>query len=276
MIELCKKPEIFEYEDIIHFMNDMQQYLSTALGRSNFWMVKQAGFKSPGYLNTILTKKRRLSLKAAEKFAVAFELKGIEKEYFMLLCQIQLTTEKEKSESLRQSLKHLQLRYRTISFSDAAIEGTLNPISIFVLEWMAAQNGAVPAAELKSLLAEDHQDAERIFSEIVGLGLIFETADGWVRSGKTFKTAPELSRKQTQNFHLQMLERAKSSVENVPVEERFLQSLVIGLSEEEYQELKALVRGFVEKVNDQMSNKLTKDRQIYQVGVQVFPFSIKR
>jgi len=276
MIELCKKPEIFEYEDIILFMNDMQQYLSTALGRSNLWMVKKAGFKSPGYLNTILQKKRRLSLKGAEKFAIAFELKGVEKEYFLLLCRIQLARHKSDKEFLQQNLKHLQLRYRTISFSDAAIEVTLNPISIFVLEWMATQKEAVSEAELKSLLAEEREEAERIFAEIVALELIFKTAEGWMRSGKTFKTAAELSRKQTQSFHLEMLDRAKSSIEHIAVEDRFLQSLVIGLSEDEYQELKGMVRGFVEKINDQMSNKLTKNRQIYQVGVQVFPFSIKR
>ncbi len=271
------KPNIQNYHDYLEFLKDWTEYLKEQeSGFSLRKLAKEAGIAS-GYLPMCFSRKRNLSLKFFEKIKPFLKLSTKEKRFLDLLRTI---AESEIPKERVQALTDLQKLndYQENHHSELEAHQYLS-------RWYyVAIRELVNLPEFKSEPAWIQERLRgRISQKEIAEGIQFLIKYEFILkspSGK-FKVAEkqlscheDVYKISLGEFHRQMLDIAKNSIDDVSRDERILLGHTVALNKEQYDKVQAILREAINKI-ETVDNTSQPGTEVYQIEVAAFPLTKK-
>ncbi|MBO9665324.1 MAG: TIGR02147 family protein [Bdellovibrio sp.] len=269
-----QKPQVMYYVDYHRFLQDWyDHHKEHARGFSFGTWATQCGFKSRSFLQQVAAKKRNLSPESLPQILKSLELTEEEAQYFELLVRYSDATTIQTKEYFFQKI--LKLNKKQFNNHVRDVYGFLsNPktprvhllLSLEPLQCTAdyiAHTCNIPLPEVQDILAN-----------IANCGLAkFDTeTQCWSTTHLDLKIPTEISNDAIQAFHYHSLMEAQNAI-TLPPKERHLETLLMTLKDEEYQDLKQDIDQFLNFLSAKYSSKDLGGARIFQMNLNVIPTS---
>lgn len=266
---------VMEYNNFRLFMRD---FYSERKDRSGFtWrdFAKAAGYSSPVFLKLVCDGKANLSEVGIERVAQAMGLVGIDLQYFRLLVifnQSKDSTEKKK----------IYKEMRTLA-SDNSVklvgedeydyyETWRNPV---LRELAPKMKGATPAKMAEQFeFGVNTAEVKKSLNQLQDLGLLKKDKEGnFVQESKSITTGSlDVTSLAIRDMHRQMGNLAVKSLDEVPVNERDVSGMTLGVSEIAYQKIVQEIADFRRRIGA-IAMEDSGNERVYRMNVQFFPLT---
>lgn len=265
---------IFEFSDYHHFFKAFYQYSKTTKRYFSYrYLARRSGVAASLFI-AVMTGKRRISPAIAKKYAAGMELTARETDYLLALVDFERArTHAQKNDSFsrivrlrgQSKIKFLdadQYEYFSRWYHSAIREMISLPFFKEDPIWIA--NILQPAINVKQ--------ADRSLKLLQRLNLVQRDENGLLRvTSKAISSEYEMKTLSLRNFSLEMIDRARESLENVPVEKREISGLTMGVSDECIERIKQRIRIFKEELISMIVDDKNESKSVYQMNVQFFP-----
>ncbi len=271
------KPSIYQFTDYRKFLKSYYLfYKNKEVGFSYRAMSQQFGFTSPNYLKLIIDGDRHIGKNAIEKITTGLELKKIEREYFSYLVHFS----KAKNEVDRNwyfgQLARLRSGKVATTIEDTQYAYYENWYNCVVRELVVGMNinnidfGAIARRVSPPI---HHKQARQSVHLLEELHFIESDEYGKYRhSSPVINTGNEISSYAVKQYHRDMIEFGKNSIDNFPREQREIASVTAKVSEKGFQNIKRRIQEFREELLHMINEDENVDR-IAQINFQLFPVS---
>lgn len=263
------------YREYIQDFYDEQKILNSLTWQS---FAEKAGFTSASHLKLICQAKANLSDEGIEQTAKSMNLVGYEKDYFEKLVhfnQAKLTAEKIKA---FEEIAAIANKYKAKLIS--------GDMFAYLSDW---QNVVVrEIAPLSPPNTKTSNIARQLYPEITAAqagkslrflekaGMLEKQEDGtFVQTDKVLTTGDQdVTSIALRNYHRTMAEFALNAIDNVPMDERNVSEIVVGVSKEVYQQITQEISDFRKRILALAMSSKNVDR-IYCMQTNLFPVSHK-
>lgn len=266
---------VMEYQNFRLFMRDF--YAERKLRSGFTWrdFAKAAGYSSPVFLKLVCDGKSNLSDVGVERVASAMGLVGVDLQYFRALVNFNQEKDSSKKKAAFKEMRGLAKENSMALVGEDQYdyyESWVNP----VVREMAPQLKGVTPAKLADNLAFDTQTAEvkKALALLQKVGLLGKDAQGnYVRAQKSVTTGNlEVASLSVREMHRQMGELAVRALDEIPVKERDISGLTIGISETAYYRITQEIQDFRRRVSSIVMED-TDESRVYRLNVQLFPLT---
>ncbi len=275
LTRMPEKPDIINYTNYRLYLADVHAARKQTDSRFSVRaFAKEAGFSSHTLMRYVLDGKRNLSKKTLLKLSMALKLTRDRAEYFENLVffnQSKTLDEKNtyyqrllKSEKPNGLKKLEENQFRIFStWYHSAIREMLS-LSTFrnSPEWIAGQ--LQPKIEPK--------EAQGSLKLLLEAGLIKKTANGYLAVDDAITTDDEVLPLFVRNYHLQMIEMAKKSIDSVEPERRDISAVSFAIREEDFPKLKKQIQ-LMRKELRHFAVEDGHGERVVQVNIQLFPLN---
>jgi uncharacterized protein (TIGR02147 family) len=268
-------PNIFEYMDYREYLEDY--YLDRKRENPGFSFqvfANIAGFRSKSFIKEVIDGKKRLTKESAEKFNNVLKLGEKAFSYFLDLIELEHADSLDKKNYYLEKLQGYSQRNSAKIIKqqqyDFYAHWYHNTIREILVHFDFKEDYALLGRMVKPNISG--RKARQSVELLIDLGLIKKTKTGYVQTDTVISTGNTIWSLAIQNFHLQNMAIAASSIETVPRPERDISSIVVGLSEKGFETYKAEI----EKVRSRLLQLAEKERnveKVYHVNFQMFPTS---
>ncbi|MEN9353214.1 MAG: hypothetical protein RL318_539 [Fibrobacterota bacterium] len=273
-------PQVWDYTDYRAWLNAVFQARKEIYPWYSYGVLAQrSGFKARDFLFRVMRGEKRLSADGAVRLAGALDLSPRETEYFLALVEFN----QAKKEALRDQA-WIRVQEILIQGKRTKIPKRLTTIHREILsEWhhvalrtmieMKPDPGI--EAELGKRLrpAQSAATVRRSLRLLQDAGLLERQADGcWHAVDKSLVALADVGPTALRQFHRNCLQLAGDSLESVPVEERNISGLTLGISERTYR----LLCQRLSEIHLEFSRMAELDDQadrVYQLSLLLFPLS---
>lgn len=265
---------IIEYENYRTYMQDFYDERKRCSAFSWREFAKLAGFSSPTYLKLVCEGKSSLSRIGVERVSSAMGLAGFELVYFrslVLFCQAKNDADKRRAYEDMQEIANAHKVRVLDSTAFAYYESWKNPV---IRELAPSVPGATPGDLAKLCYPEiSAGDVKDSLAFLVKSGLLKKTDDNtYVQSEKSIAGSADAMPVAIRSMHHQMAEFAMKAMDELPVSERNITGLTLGLTHNAYQRLVAELDAFRRKAVAIATEDAGMD-QVYRINLQLFPLT---
>ena len=271
------KPNIQNYHDYLEFLKDWTEYLKEQESGFSLRKIAKEAEIASGYLPMCFSRKRKLSLKFYEKIKPYLKLSSKEKRFLDLLRTI---GESEIPKERVQALTDLQKMkdYKKNHHSELEAHQYLSRWYYVAIRELVN----LPNFENNPAWIQDHLRG-RISQKEINEGMQFLIKYEFILKSPSGKF--EVAEKQLSchegvykislgEFHRQMLDMAKNSIDEVTREERILLGHTVALSKDQYDKIQAILRDAIEKI-ETVDDSTQSKTVVYQIEVAAFPLTKK-
>ena len=271
------KPNIQNYHDYLEFLKDWTEYLKEQeSGFSLRKIAKEAGIAS-GYLSMCFGRKRKLSLKFYEKIKPFLKLSVKEKRFLDLL---QIIAESEVAKERAQALADLQKLkdYKENHQSELETYQYLSHWYYVVIRELVnlpefKNEPAWIQERLRGRISQ--KEITESFKFLLKFGFIIEDSAGKFKVTKKQLSCHEgVYKISLGEFHRQMLDFAKLSIDEVSREERILLGHTAALTKQQYDKVQAILLDAINKI-ETVENTSQPETEVYHIEVAAFPLTKK-
>ncbi len=269
---------ITEYQDFRAYIQDYYDENKRRFSLTWAKLAKKAGFAAPSYLKLVSQGKSKLSEKGVAQTCEALNLKGTEAEFFKQLvyfCQAKTSGEKDKA--YHKMAKIAQYNQAKVIQDDmlAYYNSWLNVV-VRELAPKSPANLKTSNIARQVMAPVTAADVGASLRCLESLGLLVRNEDGTYRQvDRTLTTGDSnLTSMAVRGFHKKMLDLAKDSLDNVPLDERNTANLVMGITRDQYDQILEEVKEFRRKILAIASSTDSMDR-VYSLQMNLFPLSHK-
>ncbi|MEM7646712.1 MAG: TIGR02147 family protein, partial [Pseudomonadota bacterium] len=238
---------------------------------------KKAGFKSPNYLKLVIEGQRNISDESIDRFCQALKLNKQESDFFARLVQFnQAPTTQERAECalrivesriyqklnpLSKEQMHYYQRWYQIGIREMALCQPLKPDAHWIAQKFRPQ--------LKV------NEAQKAMDSLVALKMLVMDEDGLLHpSTQNIWSSNEVISSFVVDYHKEMMNRAKDSIDLAKSHEREISSICVPVSEETFLQMKQKIQDFKKELMALASQDSGPD-QVYQLNFQLFPLTEK-
>ena len=246
-------PSPFGYTNYRHYLRDFYEHQkSSRKGYSYRAFSKSAGFKSPNYLKLVIDGQRNISQEAVQKIIAVLKLSGAMAAYFDTLVKLNQASQDDER------LQHFETLKKLIP---AAKRRDLEATGLdYLSSWLH------PVLREMTVLSDFRDDpywiVRRIYgkasTEEISRSLNFLVQEGFVEKTREGRYAPkdnvvlssdEIRSLAIRNYHRQMLDLARDSLDAQSMEEREFGALTVILAKEHLSELKERMKSFRQELH---------------------------
>lgn len=266
---------VMEYNNFRIFVRD---YYAERKDRSGFtWrdFAKAAGYSSPVFLKLVCDGKANLSEAGVERVASAIGLVGVDLQYFRLLVSFNQEKDSAAKKQAFAEMRKLAKDNETAVVGEDQYdyyESWLNPV---IREVAPLMNGATPAKMAEQVMFDaDTAKVKKSLKLLQKTGLLEKDEQGEFKQGnKSITTGSlEVASLAIREMHRQMGELAVQSLDQVPVDERDISGLTIGISEDAFAKIAKEIADFRRRVSSIVMEDSGNER-VYRLNVQLFPLT---
>lgn len=266
---------MMEYNNFRIFVRD---YYAERKDRSGFtWrdFAKAAGYSSPVFLKLVCDGKANLSEAGVERVASAIGLVGVDLQYFRLLVSFNQEKDSAAKKQAFAEMRKLAKDNETAVVGEDQYdyyESWLNPV---IREVAPLMNGATPAKMAEQVMFDaDTAKVKKSLKLLQKTGLLEKDEQGEFKQGnKSITTGSlEVASLAIREMHRQMGELAVQSLDQVPVDERDISGLTIGISEDAFAKIAKEIADFRRRVSSIVMEDSGNER-VYRLNVQLFPLT---
>lgn len=235
---------------------------------------RDCGFSSPNFLQLVVQGKRKLSPSAADGVIQALQLSKEEGKLFKKMITANDEIDQIRKLGFVEELLKDPIYSQAHSLNQTEMAFYSRWYNIVLRELLQTQPHLTPAelaiCVIPSLCLSQVEESLAQMSE---LGLIQKSDQGWRVLHKSIRTPNSLFHLALKEFHREMLERAKESLQRFSASEREVSSLTLNLTPAQFLELQLKIRQFKSELL--AAEAPAAGAQVYQVGFQVFPLTQK-
>ena len=242
---------IFEFTDYHHFFKAFYQYYKIAKRFFSYRYLAQRSGVAASLFIAVARGERRISPAIAKKYAAGMELTARETEYLLALVDFERAkTHAQKNAAFSRIVR--QRGQSQIKYLDA------DKYEYFSRWYHCAIRELISLPFFKedpSWIAHSLQpsisgkQAGQSLKLLQRLLLVHRDETGKLRvTDKVISSEYEMKTLSLRNFSLEMIERARESLERVPPEKREISGLTMGISEECIERIKQRIRMFKEEI----------------------------
>ena len=215
-----------------------------------------------GRLSEILAKKRRITEKMGLHIADKLALSPVERQSFLKTICSEKASKKEKQQGHRDyQLPNFDNFYFTSDWYHYGILALLRTKNFKPCSRWIAQRLGISKLEI-----------EEAMDRMVRLQVLEKTDEGWQRKIGTIKTTEDIPSAALKKAHMETLERAILSLDDVPVQERDLSSVTIACNPNRLAEAKDRIRKFRRELADFLESSEDKT-EVYELSLQLVPLT---
>jgi uncharacterized protein (TIGR02147 family) len=265
---------VMEYQNYRVYIRD---YYAERKVRSGFtWrdFAKAAGYSSPVFLKLVCDGKSNLSEVGVERVASAMGLVGVDLQYFRLLVEFNQEKDSAKNKVIFKKMREVAKEGSMEIVGEDQFdyyESWLNP----VVREMAPQMGDVTPAQIADKIAFGTQTAEvkKALSLLQKVGLLKKGERGFEQAAKSITTGNlEIASLSVREMHRQMGELAVRALDEIPVKERDISGLTLGVSENAFFRISQEIADFRRRISSIVMED-TGENRVYRLNVQLFPLT---
>jgi uncharacterized protein (TIGR02147 family) len=237
---------------------------------------EELGFGHTNYMHLILTDRRPLTLKAAEKIADAIELKGRQRKFFLLLVEYKQVRDAGIREKVYAKLVETKKSEMVPGLQKGYLEYFSSWENSVLLELVSQNKGKVDLAELHARLwpSITLNRLEKSIEMLISIGFLERTKEQghYVVATKYIATARNVRSLALVRYHHNMIELARESLLAVHGSRRDISSVTLSAKEEDLEKIKVEIENFRNHILKTYDNSEVAN-QVYQLNLQLFPFT---
>jgi uncharacterized protein (TIGR02147 family) len=270
-------PEVFAYLSYREYLAEWYAARKAADSRfSHRLFARRAGAASPSLLAEVIGGKRNLSPERADGFVKALGLTGSAAGFFRDLVTLdQAPTEAERSQAWARIAAHR--RFRAARPIDGAAYACLSSWAIVATRELALRADFRPQPEWIARTLTPRvpvAEARRALEVLRALGLLVERDDGrTVPAERSVATPHQVQGLAVHDYHRQMLELARASLDGVRSAERHLIGVTVAVPEDLVPALKVELDAFQERLLHLCDEHADRAERVYQLELCLFPLS---
>lgn len=271
------KPSIYQFTDYRKYLEAYYLFhKKQEAGFSYRAMSQRLGFTSPNYLKLIIDGDRHVGKNAIDKITKGLELKSIESEYFSYLIHFaKAKTEVDRnwyfgqisrlrSGKITASIENSQLAYYE-HWYNCVIRELVAGLKADSIDYGALARQVNPPIH--------HKQARQSVHLLEELQFISIDEKGYYRhSSPLINTGNEIASYAVKNYHKEMIEFGKQSIDKFDRDYREISSVTVKVSEKGFNQLKRRLQEFREEILHMIESDEDVDR-VAQLNFQFFPLS---
>lgn len=267
-------PRIYDYLEYRSWLRDAWSELQAeSKAHSYRWFSKKAGLGSPSYLKHVIDGDRNLTEDTASRFAKALDLDHQEAKYFHALVRMNQAHSTEERAQWYEVLSSLPPYRATRRLERSQYEYYARWYCVPIRELVARadfiEEPAWIGAQLRPPIKTS--EAREALSLLLELGLLTRHADGTLHQAEPLlSTGRQLRLLSLRRFHQQMLHRAESAMDQVPLDEREVGGVTLRLTAPQFRYMKQRMFELRQEVL-QLDGAGDGPEAVYHFGFQLFP-----
>jgi uncharacterized protein (TIGR02147 family) len=116
------------------------------------------------------------------------------------------------------------------------------------------------------------EEARHAVQVLLELDLIKPSGNVYARCEENIHTREEIVSKAIKSYQSETMDLAQSALVRIPKESRQIRTLTVGLDEERWKKLKALIQDFQQQMVD-IATEVPEVDRVYQINLQAFPLT---
>jgi uncharacterized protein (TIGR02147 family) len=263
-------------KDYLNYREYLRNYYelkkSEGIGFSYTVFANLAGFKSRNFLRDVINGNKNLSNESVFKVQNVLKLGKKDFKYFNSLVQYnQATDEEEKAHcfdvvmSMAGNHEVWRVRREQFEFYSRCFHNSLR-------EFLRFYTGPVSAEGLARILLADvsAKEVKQSLELMCDLGLLLKEGDVYTPLNEAITTGDEVISQAIMDFHKENLRLAGRSLIDVEAKDRDISCLVLGVSDEGFDNIKGKIQSFRKEMAAISDAELNPTRVIH-LAMQAFP-----
>lgn len=273
-----QKPNLFEYLDVCHYLNDLYKFRKkTESGFSYQLWSQEMSIRSRSYLRALVIKEKPIHESILPQLIKGLSLKSEELVYFDLLFRYNTAQIKElKNAYGAQLVTCWKKNVEEVQVKDIA-EFLADPINPVVFTYLSFDDSISDFDEMCKNIGCEALRLQNAIRSLVWQKLVEGTvdSDGKIsyKTVQPFFKVPSLAFSSVlKEFHIKGLALAQEA-SRLSSEQRKYFSTFVAVNEEQFLSVQAMIEEFNQKIMQITHDNLIKGKKIYRLNVQIFPVS---
>lgn len=267
---------VLEYLGYRKYILDYYLQRKNTSGFSWREFAKLAGFTNPVYLKQVCDGKYNLSKEAAVRVAKAMNLVGVEYDYFVLLTDMALAKTEMARQKVLENIRRVVQENGSFVLDEVAMKYFENWKHAVVREVAAAMPGATESEIAAACIPKiSTSEVSTSLQLLLKLGLLKHDKDGNYRQTK--KVLSNVHKKANPmvavGMQQEMGQFAVNAMKYLPVSERFISGVTMGISEKMYERVCAELVDFRSRLVSIIATEDKDVERVYQLNFQLFPMT---
>jgi uncharacterized protein (TIGR02147 family) len=265
---------IFDFSDYHQFFKAFYQNSKATKKFFSYRYLAQRSGVAASLLVAVMCGERRITPAIARKYAEGMELTARETDYLLALVDFERAKKHDQKNEAFSRIVRLrgQSKIRYIGadqyeyFSHWYHSAIREMISLpFFREDPSWLGDILQPSVSPKLISQSLKLLER-------LNLVQRDEHGKLQvTDKAISSEYEMHTLSLRNFNFEMIDRARESLETVPVEKREISGLTMGVSDECIERIKQRIRIFKEEIISMVVDDTNQSKSVYQMNFQFFP-----
>lgn len=277
---LNTKPTVGDFVDAVSFLQAYYDYRKKLKDGFSYGLwAQELGLKSRSFLRLVLVRQRNLTTDVTDLISKSLRLSAAESKYFTALSALSRAKTLNEKESYSAELSKLHKKFALrnhgiLEISKQDIFEFLSSYKMPRLQVLLTLNDIEKSPQnFAKLLGTSEAEIIQHLEQLKILGFAEELEPNqWVARESQISTPDVLGNIALQSFHRKSLEEAARAID-LPKQTRKFQSMVIPLTEDQFEILHAKMRLFLEETLEKMESQDGLNKRIYQINLNIIPVS---
>lgn len=267
---------IIEYDNYRKFLQDLYEERKNLGAFTWREFTKRAGFTSPNFMKMVCDGISGLSKESIDRVAKVAGLTGHETDYFRALVLFNQAKKDVDRRKFYNEMREIAEDHKAKLIGGDAFT--------FYESWMYSAlrelAPAMPGAKPSELAAQCNpqisaKEVRSALAFLVKAGFLQKTGDDeYKQVNKSIKASAEALPLALRSLHKQMMDLAKSAVDNIDKSERNVTGVTVSINRKDYEEIVKDIEALRQKVAN-LGIARGCGKQVYHLGVQLFPLTKK-
>lgn len=266
---------VMEYNNYRLYVRDY--YMERKVRSGYTWrdFAKAAGYSSPVFLKLVCDSKANLSEVGVERVASAMGLVGADLQYFRLLVSFNQEKDTKKQKQLFAEIRKIAQENSFAVVGEDQYDYYESWLNSVVREIAPNLKSATPAKIANQCVFDvDAAQVKKSLKVLEKTELLNKDEKGnYVRSKKALTTGSiDVASLAIRDMHRQMGELAVQSLDKVPVNERDISGMTIGITESAFEKISKEIAEFRRRISAIVLED-AGDERVYRLNLQLFPLT---
>jgi uncharacterized protein (TIGR02147 family) len=266
------------YDDFKIYLNDFYEDRKKRFPHFSYrFFCRKAGLKSPSHFMEIITGRRKLTSKMLDSFIKGLGLTESDARYFTTLVNFNQSKNNTERQQLLEQMRGLKRKVKQALVSTEYYEYYSKWYNVVIRE-LACRIDWQGDCEIlaKSIIPPIKKtEARESIDFLMSAGFLKKEGEHYSQTDPAITSGSEVCSLGIRRYNRFMAERAQKALEEFPANERDIQSLTVGISEESFRLIKQEIQEFLSRVVRIVDDDKCAD-QVYNINVHLFPMSVRQ
>ena len=276
------RPKVFSYLDYRDFLFDMFQYAKENEKLTLRLFARRANLGAHSFLKQIIDGEKSLTIDSSQKIARGFKLNEQESEFLELLVRFDNAIDLEEKNLIYEKINKQKPHQKLSKIDEKHFFLFSNWYVMAIREMVALPEFREDYAYISRTLYPNIsiKQAKEALQILLDLGYLIRDNDNKLRQKvPELTTGPEITSNAIMNYHQNMLETARYSLQNTPARWRDVSSLSFIINKNEFDFIKKKTVQFrkeiIEYLNDRKNGSFPEDhfdeeKVLYNLNIQLY------